>query len=82
MPYEEFIGWFKFFNKRPIGWREDYRISLLLNAQGVKKKGSEIFQSIKIMENENRKTNGIDHNLLNMLKSAKNGDKWNPIIEE
>lgn len=79
MPYEEFIGWTKFFKARPLGWREDYRTSLLLNAQGVKKKGSEIFDSLRVIENGSRKQ--IDPNFFRLLKTASDAKDWNPEIE-
>jgi hypothetical protein len=81
MPYEEFLGWFKFFKIRPVGWQEDYRTSLLLNAQGVKKKASEIFPSLKALEGGS-KSKGIDPNFMRMLQGAVGGDKnWKPILE-
>lgn len=47
MTYEEFIKWNMFFDRRPIGWREDDRTAKLLQAQGVKAKPTEIFPSLK-----------------------------------
>jgi len=79
MPYEEFLGWNQFFTSRPVGWREDYRTSLLLSAQGVKKKGSEIFDSLKTIEKNGKSR--ISPEFLSMLKNANGGDNWNPTIE-
>jgi hypothetical protein len=79
MPYEEFIGWNQFFASRPVGWREDYRTSLLLNAQGVKKKGSEIFESLKTLERKSK--SAITPGFLKLLKEANGAQDWNPTIE-
>ena len=79
MPYEEFIGWNQFFMSRPVGWREDYRTSLLLSAQGVKKRGSEIFDSLKVIERNGRSR--ISPKFLAVLQNANGGDEWNPKIE-
>lgn len=81
MPYEEFLGWFKYFNVRPVGWREDNRTAMLLNAQGVKKKPQELFNSLKAIASQGTKgSSHIDPNLMKLLKSAKQGDEWNPDI--
>ena len=79
MPYEEFIVWNQFFMSRPVGWREDYRTSLLLSAQGVKKRGSEIFESLKVIERNSRSR--ISPQFLAVLQNANGGDEWNPKIE-
>jgi hypothetical protein len=79
MPYEEFLGWFKYFNMRPVGWREDNRTAMLLNAQGVKKKPQELFSSLKTVSSQGtRSSTHIDPNLMKLLKSAKQGDHWDP----
>jgi hypothetical protein len=46
MVYEEFLGWQNYFEKRPIGWREDERTYKLLCAQGVKAKAYDVFPSL------------------------------------
>ena len=46
MPYDELLGWFAYFEARPVGWREDDRTMKLLQVQGVKAKPVEIFQSL------------------------------------
>jgi hypothetical protein len=77
MPYEEFLGWFKYFNLRPVGWREDNRTAMLLNAQGVKKKPYELFDSLRALRSGAKKST-IDPNFLKLLNTAKGGDDWNP----
>jgi len=46
MPAQELHKWAKYFEARPIGWREDNRTSYLLSAQGVKRTGDELFPSL------------------------------------
>lgn len=53
MPYEELLGWFEYFKMRPVGWQEDQRISMLLQAQGVKEKPEKLFPTLKALK-ENR----------------------------
>lgn len=50
MTYEEFLGWFDYFNKRPPQWRDDLRASMIMAAQGVKVKPEKIFGSLAIMK--------------------------------
>ena len=47
MSYEELLGWYDYFEKRPVGWREDDRTSKLLQAQGVKEKPWKLFPSLE-----------------------------------
>jgi len=46
MPYDEYLKWGIYFEKRPVGWRDDSRTHTLLQAQGVKAKPYEIFSSL------------------------------------
>jgi len=83
MPYEEFLGWLHFFKIRPVGWQEDNRTALLLSAQGVKKKATEIFPSLAALYKGNRSSNkSMDPNFLRMLQKAKSGDNWEIEIED
>jgi hypothetical protein len=51
MTYEEFLGWQNYFERRPVGWREDDRTYKLLSAQGVKAKAQTIFPSLEPIYN-------------------------------
>jgi len=82
LPYEEFLGWFKFFKVRPVGWQEDNRTALLLSAQGVKKKPQEIFPSLAAVYKGSKKQSSLDPNFIKMLQKARGGDKWEPTIED
>lgn len=55
MEYDELLGWHEFFSKRPIGWREDQRVYMLLSAQGIKEKSENLFPSIAILKDEENK---------------------------
>jgi hypothetical protein len=50
MPASELRKWTEYLEARPIGWREDQRTSLMMNAQGVKKSGHEIFPSLAALQ--------------------------------
>jgi hypothetical protein len=85
MPYTELLKWIEYFRKRPIGWREDHRTSMLLKAQGVKGKPQDLFQSLAVIEAEAEKAKKNDQALpkgkfLNMMLKAKGGDSsgWKP----
>jgi hypothetical protein len=75
--YEELLGWFQYFENRPIGWREDDRASKLLQAQGVKEKAWKLFPSLEKIYHPKDRTD--DRGLktsqfwVNML-TAKGGD--------
>jgi hypothetical protein len=76
MPYEEFVGWLKYFEQRPSGWRDDQRASLLLQAQGIKKRPEELFSSLKAIKKSSlRATGGIDPNFMRKLQSAKGANE-------
>lgn len=47
MSYTELQGWFNYFERRPVGWRDDDRTYKLLQAQGVKAKPHQIFPSLQ-----------------------------------
>jgi len=46
MPHDELLMWARFFEARPVGWREDSRTSVIVQAQGAKVKGDQIFPSL------------------------------------
>lgn len=46
MPYDEYVKWYLYFERRPVGWREDDRTMKLLQAQGVKAKPESVFASL------------------------------------
>ena len=82
MPYEEFLGWLSYLEQRPAGWQEDDRTFKLLQAQGVKEKGWNIFPSLNAIYNkkpeneEGFSANGFKASLMfHKMLGAKGGDK-------
>jgi hypothetical protein len=81
MTYEELLGWYDYFERRPVGWREDDRSAKIIQAQGVKSKAWELFPTLKAIyyPSDHGKPEGVRglqgsflfHNMLN----AKGGDK-------
>jgi len=55
MPYEELLGWFDYFDRRPVEWRADDRAAKLLQAQGVKEKPHRLFASLDAIYNPKTK---------------------------
>lgn len=79
MPYDEMLGWFEFFEKRPIGWRDDLRTSYLLQAQGVKEKPTKLFPSLAAISKKsdgNSMADSLKNSALFLkMKAAVGGDK-------
>ena len=83
MPYEELLGWFDYFARRPIGWRDDDRTYKLLQAQGVKEKAINLFPSLNVIFNPGSSNSTPDEFntskfktslMFNKMLSAKGGD--------
>lgn len=71
MPYLEYLGWLDYFDRRPIGWREDDRTHKLLQAQGVTAKGHEVFESLARLHNQTATTKLADGQIsTNNLKAS------------
>jgi hypothetical protein len=47
MPYEELLGWFDYFDRRPVGWRDDDRASKIMQSNGVKESPLKLFPSLE-----------------------------------
>lgn len=78
MPYEEFLSWISYFEKRPIGWREDLRTAHLMRTFGDKRQPIEMFPSIKAVYSfkEPDPIDSLKNSFLfSMMLSAKGGDK-------
>jgi len=82
MTYEELLGWFSYFEKRPVGWRDDDRTMKYLQTQGVKEKPWAVFSSLKPIYNEGKNSKKDDNptsslegsSLFQKLLLSKNGD--------
>jgi hypothetical protein len=84
MPYEEFLGWINYFERRPVDWRDDDRTMKLLQVQGVKEKPWALFQSLHaiykgsdtVNEDGSLNANSLKTStLFNKMLSAKGGEK-------
>jgi hypothetical protein len=51
MPYQEFLSWVAYFERRPVDWRDDDRTFKYLQTQGVKEKPWAIFPSLQPIYN-------------------------------
>lgn len=86
MEYTEFLGWLKYLDTAPIGWRDDLRAFKLMQTWGVKAKGGSVFRSLQIQEqNANTEANKLpsgyipaealkSSGIFAKLLSAKGGD--------
>jgi len=85
MPYEEYVGWSLYFNKRPLGWREDHRTYLIMSSFGADIKPEDVFPSLSLLGSGASlpKTKGREpalntmkgSSMLAKIKSAVGGDK-------
>ena len=86
LSYEELAGWIRFFEKRPVGWREDDRMFKLINTvQGLvtksKNKPWDVFPSLYPIYHNVKKQEGTDMStfqnsaLFSKLLGAKGGVK-------
>jgi hypothetical protein len=80
MPYTEFRGWQLYFKERPVGWREDYRAALQIEASGAKISREKIFPSLAAMKGKS-KDNGLKNSaLFRKMLGAKGGDALSDIV--
>ena len=57
MPYDELLNWMAYFEKRPVGWRDDDRMAKLINtvrglAGGKPEKPEKLFGSLQPIYHE------------------------------
>ncbi len=86
---EEFMGWVDFFNRRPPGWRDDYRAGVLIQGMSLNKPPdiTKIFPSLKVLEKEHSRNatpmrNFKDSALASFIMSAKGGAAPNHLFQE
>jgi len=54
MPFTEYNGWYKYFQERPYGWRDDHRSAIIAQTtyQGTKPLNvQELFPTLKLLQN-------------------------------
>ena len=82
MPYEEFVGWFKYFRMRPSGWQDDLRTYQIMSSFApIKKKPEELFGSLKAVSESEKSFKPKVHegalpagDILTRMLKAKGGD--------
>jgi len=77
MSHEEFVGWYHYFEARPVGWRSDDRAYKFLQTQGVTAAPASIFRSLQSIYNpvRTREQEIRSSSIFSMMVSAKGGDK-------
>jgi len=77
MPYEEFLKWHLYFEKRPVDWRDDYRTYAYLCTQGEKRKPWDVFGTLKHLgETSDDPMKTIKGSFMfHMMAGAKGGEK-------
>jgi hypothetical protein len=82
MPQEELMKWGDYFRKRPLGWREDQRTFLMLQAQGYKGDPGSVFASLKqLKDNIPAEVKSLPKGkFLDMMMTSakKEGSDWTP----
>lgn len=59
-----------YFERRPVGWRDDYRAVPLLKIQGFKGNPGDVFPSIRAIERDGRSADEDGRISLNALKGS------------
>jgi hypothetical protein len=89
MPYDELQKWHAYFQRRPYEWRDDVRAYSVMSSFGVKQKASDIFPSLKAL-NESQQTLAEDmidsanlrrSSMFSRMLSARNGDTLGALNE-
>jgi hypothetical protein len=82
MPYTEFLDWLEYFDRRPVEWRSDSRAYKLMQAQGVKEKPENLFESLRALHRPKDIPEGetdmstLKHSVLfQKMMQAVNGDQ-------
>lgn len=52
MSNRELLGWVEYFRRRPPGWKDDQRTSMIVSAFGSKAKPEELFPSIAAIKKD------------------------------
>ena len=69
MPYDEYLNWHKYFDERPVGWRDDKRFMTILQSLGIKEAPGTVFPSLKVIGEKNEERTK-DTRMANSLKSS------------
>ena len=84
MPYAEFLDWLEYFDRRPVEWRSDSRTYKLMQAQGVKERPENLFESLKALHRPKKLSEGKtdmstlkQSALFQRMRQAVDGDQIN-----
>jgi hypothetical protein len=81
MPYDEFIGWMAYFDRRPLGWKEDLRTFYIMKSFGTNEKPENVFPSLAPVIRENQNKDALatlkGSQMLSRLLRAKGGVQLN-----
>ena len=76
MTHEELVGWMEYFERNPIGWRDDMRFFRIMQMIGAEEKPYDIFPSLSILKPSNDMIGSLKGSLLfSKMLEAKGGDK-------
>jgi hypothetical protein len=81
MPYDEFVKWQKYFEARPVGWRDDERTLKLLQVQGFKGEPASVFSSFAKMKKTAETVALKDSSVFGFLLNARGGDLITELIK-
>jgi len=81
VPLSELQGWFDYFERRPVGWRDDQRTYLLLSAQGVKEKPERLFPSLKAINGQRNAANTLKGSAMHHFLSKATGGDTLPFLQ-
>ena len=74
MSYDEYIGWFDYFYRRPAGWEDDNRAYMIMARSGMsqlKQKPEDLFPSLRAVKRDGRTDEEIEHSqFLASLKAS------------
>ena len=81
MPYDEFLKWQKYFDTRPVGWRDDERTLKLLQVQGFKGEPASVFSSFAKMKKAADPCSLRESSMFGFLLNARGGDSIAELIK-
>jgi hypothetical protein len=80
MPYDELLGWMNYFERRPIGWRDDDRTFKLLQVQGCKEKPERVFSSLGAIKHAEQEARKMPNGMISM-SNLKNSALFQKIMQ-
>ncbi len=73
MPYDDFKKWYAFFERVPIGWKDDLRAFKIMQSMGVKEKPESQFASLASLKRSEEKQKENSENRIsaaNLIRSS------------